>query len=117
MYLYLCPELMDMKEESNKNSDNTQKSDNKGVSNTTLEKLNKLIAEKPDDVDLYLSRAELLFSMNDLGKASNDYRRVLELEPEHKEASGKIGFIQTILKYQNTDIYANPNTDMDPWFE
>ena len=106
-----------MKAEENKNTDNSQNTENKEVSITTLENLNKLIADKPDDADLYFSRAELLFSMNDLGKASNDYRKVLELEPKHREALGKIEFIQTILRYQNTDIYANPNTDMDPWFE
>ncbi len=108
---------MDMKAEENKNLENIQKSDNKGISKSALEKYNNRIAEKPDDVDLYFSRAELLFSMNDLGKASNDYRKVLELDPQNQEALGKIEFIKTILRYQNTDIYANPNTDMDPWLE
>lgn len=108
---------MDMKAAEFKNSENTQEPENQKYSNITLEKINKLIAQNPDDADLYFSRAEVFFSMNNLGKASNDYRKVLELFPKHKEASGKIEFIQTILRYQNTDIYANPNTDMDPWLE
>lgn len=115
--LYLQAELMDMKAEENKSLDNTQNSDKQEVLNTALEELNQLITEKPDNAGLYFARAELFFSKNDLGKASNDYRKVLELDPKNKEASGKIEYIQTILRYQNTDIYANPNTNLDPWLE
>lgn len=103
-------------EENNKLKDN-QKSENKKVTDITLEKLQQLIAINPDDAELYFARAELFFQMNDLGKALNDYKKALEINPEHKEASGKIEFITTILRYQNTDIYANPNTNMDPWLE
>lgn len=106
-----------MKAAENKSLDKTQKPDNKDLSSTTLEELNQLITEKPDDAGLYFARAELFFSKNDLGKASNDYRKVLELDPGNKEATGKIEFIKTILRYQNTDIYANPNTNLDPWLE
>ena len=108
---------MDMKAEKNKNLDNWQNPDNKVVTNKSMEKIQRLIAEKPNDATLYFARAELFSQMNDLGKASNDYRKVLELDPQNKEASARIDFIQTILRYQSTDIYASTNTNMDPWLE
>ncbi|MBE0649932.1 MAG: tetratricopeptide repeat protein [Bacteroidales bacterium] len=102
-----------MKAEKNINPEKEKASDIK----VTLEKLHQLIAERPSKADLYCKRAELYFQMNDLGKAVNDYKKALEINPQNKEVSGKIEFITTILRYQNTDIYANPNTDMDPWLE
>lgn len=84
---------------------------------TEIEKLNKQIEEQPDNSELYYYRADLYFQQNILGKAINDYRKVLELEPEHKVAKGKVELLSTILRYNNTDIYASPNTDMDPWLE
>lgn len=106
-----------MKAEKNKNINNTQPTDNKEISRDNLEILQQLIAKSPDNAELYFKRAELFFQMNDLGKAINDYRKTLEIEPEYKEAAVKIELITTILRYQNTDIYASPNTDMDPWLE
>ncbi len=79
--------------------------------------LNKAIETRPDDEELYFMRAELFYKLNRYGKAINDYLKVLELHPEHKEAAGKIDIIKTILRYNNTDIYASPNTNMDPWLE
>jgi tetratricopeptide (TPR) repeat protein len=79
--------------------------------------LDKEIKARPDDEDLFFWRAELFYKLNRYGQAMNDYMRVLELNPSHKEAAGKIDIIKTILRYHNTDIYASPNTDMDPWLE
>lgn len=79
--------------------------------------LDEAIKAQPDDEDFYFARAELLYKLNRYGKAINDYNKVVELNPENKEAIGKIDLIHTILRYNNTDIYANPNTDMDPWLE
>lgn len=106
-----------MELEKKSNSKTTEIPDNKEVSTVTLETLQQLIAERPDDSELYFARAELFFQRNDLGKAINDYNQVLKIVPHNQEAKGKVEFIKTILKYQNTDIYANPNTDMDPWLE
>ncbi len=79
--------------------------------------LNKAIEVRPADETLYFMRAELFYKLNRYGEAINNYMKVLELNPEDKEAAGKIDIIKTILRYNNTDIYASPNTDMDPWLE
>ena len=79
--------------------------------------LDEAIKTQPGDEELYFIRAELFYKLNRYGAAINDYNKVVEINPENKEAAGKIDIIKTILRYNNTDIYANPNTDMDPWLE
>ena len=82
-----------------------------------VKKLDEAIKTQPVDERLYFMRAEFFYKLNRYGAAINDYNKVVELNPGNKEASGKIDIIKTILRYNNTDIYANPNTDMDPWLE
>jgi len=79
--------------------------------------LDEAIKTQPLDEELYFLRAEFFYKLSRYGEAINDYNKVVELNPGNKEAVGKIDMIQTILRYHNTDIYANPNTDMDPWLE
>lgn len=83
----------------------------------SLKELDELISVNPNKVQLYLLRADAYFQKNELAKAINDYEKVLQCEPENREAKARKEMIQTILKYNNTDIYASPNTNMDPWFE
>ncbi len=82
-----------------------------------LEAITDLMDQLPGQEDIYFARAELFYKLNRYGEAINDYRRVLEINPENREAEGKIDILKTILRFNNTDIYANPNTDMDPWLE
>ncbi len=82
-----------------------------------LEAITDLMDQLPGQEDIYFARAELFYKLNRYGEAINDYRRVLEINPENREAEGKIDILKTILRFHNTDIYANPNTDMDPWLE
>ncbi len=82
-----------------------------------VKKLNEAIKTQPGDEALYFMRAEFFYKLNRYGAAINDYLKVVDLNPDNKEAAGKIDLIHTILRYNNTDIYANPNTNMDPWLE
>ncbi len=79
--------------------------------------LDEAIKAQPEDEELYFIRAEFFYKLNRYGAAINDYIKVVEINPGNKEAVGKIDIIKTILRYNNTDIYANPNTNMDPWLE
>lgn len=79
--------------------------------------LDKAIDAQPEDEELFFMRAGFLYKLNRYGDAINDYNKVVELNPKNKEAAGKVDLIHTILRYHNTDIYANPNTNMDPWLE
>lgn len=82
-----------------------------------VKQLDEALKAQPDDEELHFMRAELFYKLNRYGDAMNDYMKVAELNPDNKEAAGKIDIIKTILRYHNTDIYASPNTDMDPWLE
>lgn len=81
-----------------------------------LDKLNKLIDKKPE-IDLLYQRAKLLMSFGENAKAINDYYHILSIDKDEKLAKVKIEYLKTILRYTNTDIYANPNTNLDPWLE
>jgi len=69
------------------------------------------------DVDLLLCRAGILTKFQQHGMAINDYSKVLEIDPDSKQAATQLDLLKTILRYTNTDIYASPNTNMDPWLE
>lgn len=82
-----------------------------------VDKLSEMIESQPGNEELYFVRAELFYKLNRYGESMNDYRKVTELNPDNREAAGKIDLLRTILRYHNTDIYASTNTDMDPWLE
>jgi len=82
-----------------------------------IDKLSTLIAQSDESVNMLRLRAAIWVKLDEKGKAINDYRELLVLNPEDEEAATQIQFLQTILRYNNTDIYANPNTNMDPWLE
>ena len=82
-------------------------------------KINELSKEKDISVNsqkLHL-RAELFTKIQNQSKAINDYVAILKLNPEDKIAKVKLDMLRTIVKFTNTDIYANPNTNLDPWLE
>jgi tetratricopeptide (TPR) repeat protein len=79
--------------------------------------LDEAIKAQPGEEELYFMRAEFFYKLNRYGDAINNFNKVVEINPGNKEAAGKIDLIHTILRYHNTDIYANPNTNMDPWLE
>ena len=81
-----------------------------------LKELNKHI-DKKADMDLLLCRAGIYTRFQQYGMAINDYNKVLETDPDSKHAVTQLELLKTILRYTNTDIYASPNTNMDPWLE
>lgn len=79
-----------------------------------FEELNKLI-EKDNNIELYFLKAELYEKLEKYGEAINIYKQILEKNPDNEKAINKKEYIETILKFINSDIYASPNTWMDPW--
>jgi len=82
-----------------------------------LTDLNKWLDKEPGDIVLLEHRGVLYEKLQQYSKAINDYKKILEREPGHKQAITKIEMLSTILRYTNTDIYASPNTNLDPWME
>lgn len=82
-----------------------------------IQKISNALIDYPGEVPLYRLRAELWVKLDEKGKAINDYQAVLQHDPNDQDAEIRIQFLETILRYNNSDIYANTNTNMDPWFD
>lgn len=86
------------------------------ISNMVAE-LSLLISKNKTNIELLHSRAELFIKLQMYGKAINDYREILVINESDKHAAGQIEMLSTILRFTGNDIYANPNTNLDPWLE
>ncbi len=81
-----------------------------------IEELDILLSKSPN-VDLFYKRAQLLVQSGENAKAVNDFSKILKLDPEQKYAKAQLEYLTTIIRYNNTDIYASTNTNLDPWME
>ncbi len=89
---------------------------NKGIRNAvTL--LNKHLEKTEKDIPLLHTRAELHVKLQEIGEAVNDYRLILTYDNNDQVAAGQIEHLSTILRFSGNDIYASPNTNLDPWLE
>ena len=82
-----------------------------------IKELNKWLKIEPDNIVLLEQRAAIFEKLQQYGNAINDFKKIIEIEPDNNQARVKIDMLKTILRYTNTDIYASPNTNMDPWLE
>jgi tetratricopeptide (TPR) repeat protein len=80
-----------------------------------IKAIHQLKKENPDNKELLFLEAECYNYEQSYGKAINLYNEILTLDPEDELAQAKKEQIQTILKFVNIDIYANPNLNHDPW--
>lgn len=82
-----------------------------------IDQISAIIAQTEKPVELLRLRASLWVKLDEKGRAINDFREILKYLPQDVEAEGQVHLLQTILRYNNSDIYANTNTHMDPWLE
>ena len=82
-----------------------------------LVSLNEHIQKTGMDPDMLHVRAKIFIKLQRFGPAINDYRTILSINKEDKTAQLQVEQLKTILKFTNTDIYANPNTNFDPWLD
>lgn len=82
-----------------------------------IQKITLLIEENKKNTTLLHLRAELYVKLQQHHKAINDYNLILSKNETDKKAQVQLEMLSTILRYNNTDIYASPNTNMDPWME
>lgn len=86
-----------------------------GIKEAIIE-LDALLSKSPN-VDLFYERAQLLTRLGENAKAVNDFSQILKLDPEQKYAKAQLEYLTTIIRYNNTDIYASTNTNLDPWLD
>lgn len=82
-----------------------------------VKSIGSFLTTDPSNSDLLLIRAELYIKLQLFGQAINDFENVLVQKPDDKSITIRIEQLKTILKYNNTDIYASPNTHFDPWLD
>lgn len=89
------------------------------MENNDIKKIETLSQQidKEASIVLLMERADLFIKTAQPAKAINDYYQILKLDSKHEYAKNKIEYLKTILRYNNTDIYASPNTNFDPWLE
>ncbi len=79
--------------------------------------LSELISGSPVDTELLYARADLYEKLQKWGDAINDYLQIISVDKNDQKAKTRAEMLRTILRYNNTDIYASPNTNYDPWLE
>lgn len=66
-----------------------------------------LIAENSDNADAHFVLGRIFYKKQEWGKAVNQFRRVLEIVPDHKEAQTQLEITNAILNYYTPDMF-NP---------
>ena len=84
---------------------------------TLLDETDRLLNKDSGNLKLLRLRAELNIKLQKFGLAINDYKAILLIDKHDHTAAAQIEQLHTILKFNNTDIYANPNTNFDPWLD
>lgn len=79
--------------------------------------LSQNLKNTSQDIPLLHTRAELYVKLQNLGQAVNDYRLILSYDENDRIAAGQIEQLTTIMRFSGNDIYASPNTNLDPWLE
>lgn len=73
----------------------------------SLKVLNECARVNPDEKQVFVLRSRILFKRQDWGGAMNDFMKVLEIDPENKEAKSGIELTKNILGFYNPDMF-NP---------
>lgn len=81
-----------------------------------IKKISEQIDLKPN-IELFYERAQLFIKDSQNAKAINDYNQIIKLDSTQHQAKSQIEYLTTILRFNNIDIYASPNTNFDPWLE
>lgn len=66
--------------------------------------LNSIIEKEPGHFQAILLRGRIFSKKQNLGKAINDYEKVIELDPENKEAKTGLEMAKNILEYFTPDL-------------
>ena len=79
--------------------------------------LSQLLNKDPGSIVHLQERAKLWEQINNLGEAINDFKKIQTILPEDVQIKNRIHYLETILKFNNMDIFSNTNTSHDPWME
>jgi len=73
--------------------------------------------KKDDAKDELLPIISKCISEQNFREAINYLQRIIETDNKNEKALALMEQLKKILEYQNRDIFASTNLDMDPWLE
>jgi Flp pilus assembly protein TadD len=79
--------------------------------------INQKLNENSQNTEFMFYKALLYQKTGEFANAINLYNKLLEIEPNNKEAQINIEMMQTIFRHSNKDIFACTNLHNDPWME
>jgi thioredoxin-like negative regulator of GroEL len=82
---------------------------------TLLELLIIEANENSTQIDCRFQLAEVYVKLNDFAKAVNCYIEILQLDQNNEQATVLKESVMMIISQSQLDIYASPNTHLDPW--
>jgi len=71
-------------------------------------------SDKNDDCFQVTSK---LIGEQKYGEAIDCLQKIIETGTQNKKALAFLEHLMNIMKYQNRDIFASTNLDLDPWLE
>jgi len=106
-----------MEDQAKKISGKINSAKSKDEIKSLLKELESILEKNEKNPEILHLRAKLYIKLEEPSKAINDYNKILTIDPEDQTALFQIEHLKTILRFRNTDIYANPNTNHDPWLD
>ncbi len=80
-----------------------------------MEVLKDEIMADPDIIEARFQLAKVHIKKNDYANAVNLFIEILKIDPSNEEALVQKESATSILSMGQLDIYACPNTHLDPW--
>ena len=78
-------------------------------------RVEELLTEKPEELELLCLKAELLKKLNKFPDAVNIYIKIIEKYPDYKKAQVEKDLLHVVMLQDNKDIFACTNLHDDPW--
>ena len=75
----------------------------------------KDVQDSNSRIELLFLKARVYSKLNKHNEAINLYNTILKEDPTNQKAKNKKEYTEEIVKFLRSDIYASPNTWMDPW--
>jgi len=82
-----------------------------------VKNLEQALVEYPENIELLFLKGEFHEKKEEIPAAMNAYLKILELEPENREAEVRREHLVSIQRYRNMDVFENTNLWNDPWLE
>jgi predicted Zn-dependent protease len=81
------------------------------------QQIDEILQKDADNIAALELKVQILEAEDKIPEAINRLNRIIQIDADNKDALAKKELLLTILKYRNSDIYANTNLSHDPWLD